>query len=64
MIILLGLVIICFILGYTHLEIEREQIKKYQDELERQNEILQTKIKSEQEKMKSESIKNIGSVEM
>ena len=64
MILLIGILIIGFILGYTYLEMGRREIQIYQEALQRENEKLQAKIKSEQEKMKVESIKNIGSVEV
>jgi len=64
MILLIGILIIGFILGYTYLEMGRQEIQIYQEALQRENEKLQAKIKSEQEKMKVESIKNIGSVEV
>jgi hypothetical protein len=64
MITLFAIMIIGVIVGITYLETGRQEIQKYQEALERENNILQAKI-AEQEKIRhEEAIKHIGEGEI
>jgi len=52
-IILIGVTIIGIILAYTYIETDRQEIQKKQEALQRENDILQAKLK-EQERLRHE----------
>lgn len=52
---LIGVTVIGFILVYTYIETDRQEIQRKQEALQRENDILQAKLK-EQEKIRHEEI--------
>ena len=57
MITLIGVLIIIGIIMYTYVEMDRREIQKKQEALQRENDILQAKLK-EQERIRHEEFMN------
>jgi uncharacterized membrane protein len=64
MITLLGVLIIGGIIIYTYIVTERQEIQKKQEALQRENEILQEKLKEQELKTKEETFNRFDSAEV
>jgi hypothetical protein len=63
-IILIGLTVIGVICAYTYIETDRREIQRKQEALQRENEILQAKLKEQEKIRHDESLKHIGEAEV